>query len=72
MTIHPSHLAETVEQHDQDLYRGDSRKPGLTTRMELVENDLATLTKNSNRLVWAAVATLLGLIAEIIKSTLLK
>jgi hypothetical protein len=32
-----------VDKHDQDLYHGDARKPGLTTRMEKAEGDIEEL-----------------------------
>ena len=35
-------LRATVGRHDVDLYHGDSRKPGLTTRMENVEERVET------------------------------
>jgi hypothetical protein len=36
-------LARKVDRHDSDLYHGDARKPGITTRMEDVEGRVDTL-----------------------------
>lgn len=59
-------LKTMVERHDEDLYRGDPPGTGLTTRMALVENDIAKLSRNANKLVFAAVTTLLAVVADVI------
>jgi hypothetical protein len=71
-----SGLENLVYQHDQDLYRGNGR-PGLTTRVWNVENDIEQIkvreekrTKKWDRieiLVWAAV---IAAIANLISSHL--
>lgn len=39
-------LREKVQRHDKDLYHGDARKPGLTTRMERVEGAIEDLSSH--------------------------
>jgi hypothetical protein len=65
-------LIEMVRKHDEDLYRGDPPGTGLTTRMALIEREVGKLAHNSNKLLWAALLTLLGVIAEIFKSVIIK
>lgn len=45
---HGDDLRRTVGQHDKDLYRGDQRKPGLTTRMEQMEEWKESLDSQLN------------------------
>lgn len=52
-----------VDRHDQDLYRGNG-KPGLTTRMQMAENEIRDICEREERsakkrdrielLVWGA------------------
>ena len=52
-------LEELVERHDKDMYRGNG-KPGITTRMEKVEEAIA-----NNRYYFRAILLLLlGLLAH--------
>jgi hypothetical protein len=34
---------DQCDRHEKDLYRGDNRKPGITTRLEIVENNVNTI-----------------------------
>lgn len=49
------------ERHDQDLYRGDGRKPGITSRLELIERSLAAI----NRLSWLVAGGIIALAVDI-------
>lgn len=70
-------LEETVENHDQDLYRGNMNgKPGITSRILTNEKDIETVNnivkeiKNDLRkVVWFVLAAVL---AEILKVILVK
>jgi hypothetical protein len=64
----PDALVRMVHRHDDDLYRGDPPGTGLTTRMALVEASLEKLARNTNKLIFAAVAMLLTVVAEMIKN----
>jgi hypothetical protein len=67
LPVHPNNsLHEMVYKHDEDLYRGNPPGTGLTTRMAIVENELDKLAKNANKLLIAAVTTLLTVVGQII------
>lgn len=68
-------LQETVDQHDQDLYRGNG-KPGITTRILNNEKDIETVNdivkeikSDLRKVVWFVLAAVL---AEILKVILVK
>jgi hypothetical protein len=61
---------ETVKKHDEDLYHGDARKAGITTRMEQVEDRMDSFSGNVNKMVWAIVAVALAVLGEIIQKAL--
>jgi hypothetical protein len=61
-----SQIDEMVYKHDEDLYRGNPPGTGLTTRMAIVEKELDKLAKNANKLLIAAVSTLLTVIGQFI------
>jgi hypothetical protein len=55
-----------VDRHDQDLYRGNG-KPGLTTRVALLEDCVDSISKNLSKLVWLVVSGILtGLVAVVV------
>ncbi len=66
-----------IDRHDQDLYRGNG-KPGLTTRIQMLENELMAVNEREDRrakksdrieiLVWGAlIAAIANLILSHIK-----
>jgi hypothetical protein len=66
-----------IERHDQDLYRGNG-KPGLTTRIQMIEQDIRDICERENRaakkrdrielLVWGAlIVALANLVSSHIK-----
>lgn len=57
----------------KDTYLGEGKSnPPMTTRMALVEETLDRVTRNLNKATWLAVAALVGLTADIIKSIFFK
>lgn len=49
-------VAEMVQRHEKDLYRGNG-KPGLTTRMALMEDCVEKISKNLNKITWLIVSS---------------
>lgn len=65
-------IESRVQKHDDDLYRGNG-KPGITTRIAVCEERIEGVKEDLEKLVkgqaWATrltIATLLGLVTEII------
>lgn len=65
-------LAQTVQKHDDDLYRGNG-KPGLTTRMAVceeriddVKESFDKLMAHQSRMTWLALGTLLTVLGDIL------
>ena len=60
-------LAEWRKKVNNTVYFGDpGGKPGLCTRMEIMEGNWDRVNKNLSKVVWLLVAVLLGVIANII------
>lgn len=64
-----SDIRRMVDRHDQDLYRGNG-KPGLTTRMALMEDCVEKISKNLNKITWLLVAAIITGIMTILVSRL--
>ena len=67
---HYEQIVGMVYKHDEDLYRGNPPGNGLTTRMAIVEKELDKLAKNANKLLIAAVTTLLTVVGQILYKVL--
>lgn len=50
-------LASMVEKHENDLYRGNG-KPGVVTRLALLEETLDKIAANLSKITWLALGTL--------------
>jgi len=70
---HDSETKFKVNKLWKDAYLGEGKSnPPMTTRMALVEETLDRVTRNLNKATWLAVAALVGLTADIIKSIFFK
>lgn len=59
-------VARLVQRHDKDLYYGNG-KPGLTTRMALMEDCVNKISRNLSKIVWLIVSGgITGLVALIV------
>ena len=64
--ISNSEIMRLVYKHDQDLYFGNG-KPGLTTRIAVMEHTLEQITRNLTKIVWLIVGGIItGVIAFIV------
>jgi len=66
---------DLVEKHDQDLYQGNERAPGLVTRVEVAEQKITNTDKiveQMNRRFWAIIIGIAGTLAMTILGILLK
>ncbi|HVW78790.1 MAG TPA: hypothetical protein VHB45_14350 [Alloacidobacterium sp.] len=72
MSTHVSDISAMVLRHDEDLYRGNPPGTGLTTRVAVVEAELARFGRNANKLVWSVVGLLVAVLAELVKGFFLK
>ena len=60
-------LEEKVMQHDVDLYRGRGKSdPPITGRLLLLENAIERFGKNSSKLVWLVIGTLIVGLANLV------
>jgi hypothetical protein len=60
-------LEYMVLRHDTDLYRGRGKNdPPITGRLLLLENAVERFAKNSSKLVWLVLGTLLVGVANLI------
>lgn len=64
-------LEARLEAIEKDLYRGNG-KQSYSTRLTVVENDLATLSKNSGWIVKLVITTLLMVAGDILVKVLSK
>ena len=58
-----------VRRHDQDLYHGDQRAPGLTTRMEGIEvrvKDQEAKQVTIARMFWAIILMLISILTTVV------
>jgi hypothetical protein len=58
-------LKTCVERHDKDLYHGNG-KPGLTTRMAMMEDTMRKLSENLKWIVRLLIGTLITGVATMI------
>lgn len=55
-----------VDRHDQDMYRGNG-KPGITTRIAILEDCVEKISRNLSKIVWIFVSGFVtGIVALII------
>lgn len=66
----PGEIWRIVKYHDTDLYRGNG-KPGLTTRMALVEDVTEKISDNLTWIVRLTVASVLAACGSIITAVIL-
>lgn len=62
-------VARLAHKHDQDLYHGNG-KPGLTTRMALMEDIVEKISRNLSKIVWlivgAGITGIAGIVVDIV------
>jgi hypothetical protein len=64
------HVEERSAKHDDDLYYGDGqRNPSITMRLLLLEDIVAKIARNLNKITWLLVGGLVtGLITVVIEA----
>lgn len=56
-------LHTMVHRHERDLYRGNG-KPGITTRVALLEDIVDKISRNLSKIIWLLVSAIVtGLVA---------
>jgi hypothetical protein len=62
-----------VKRHEKDLYFGDGRdNPPITGRLLLLEDAIARFARNSSKIVWLVVATLIVALINLLIHTAAK
>lgn len=57
-------LHEAVNRHEKDLYRGNG-KPGLTTRMAVVEDAVERIGSNLSKIVWLLIGGFITMLSAV-------
>jgi len=63
----PESYCDKIDKLYTDVYVGDGQNnPSVTTRLFSLEENLESLQKNISKLIWLVVATLAGVVGELI------